>query len=79
MKVKIKATTVYAGDPEEYVTIQTVDVPSPGEGDPEDWANDYLLEFTGTGRTSGTGGYFVEVLECGLRPDLVGTKAEAYG
>lgn len=85
MKIKIKATSIY--DDDKYETTLTVDEPSPaglvpgfaGDLDHEEWAMEYLMQYTGTGRTSGNAGYFVEVLECDDRPDLVGLKAEAFG
>jgi hypothetical protein len=86
MKIKIEATTVYEGE-DPYVVIQTVDEPSPaglvagfpGDLDHEEWAMEYLMQYTGTGRTEGDAGYFVKVLECDDRPDLVGLEVEAFG
>ena len=78
MKVTIKSTSVYEDDKVTY--IQEVDVPEPApKADLDDWGTDYLLEFTGTGRPSGYAGYFVEVLECVSRPDLVGLEVESFG
>lgn len=39
------------------------------------------MQFTGTGRTGprDSAGYFVEVLECAERPDLVGFEVESFG
>jgi len=87
MKIKIKATTVYDGE-SPYEVTQTVDEPSPAglvagfpneDLDHEEWAMEYLMQYTGTGRTSGNAGYFVEVLECDDRPDLVGLAVESFG
>jgi hypothetical protein len=49
------------------------------EDDLEDWGMEHLMQFTGTGRTTGEAGYFVEVLESPERPSLVGFKVEAFG
>lgn len=81
MKLKIKCTNVYAG--EEIVNVQDVDVPAPDSDftndELEDWGMEELMQFTGTGRTSGHAGYFVEVLECAERPELVGFEVSAEG
>lgn len=88
MKIKIKCTNVY--DDETIENIQEVDVPSPFgyftsddqvAEDLDEWAQEELFQFTGTGRTKPRdyAGYFVEVLECEERPELIGLEVESYG
>jgi hypothetical protein len=49
------------------------------DDDLEEWGMEYLMQYTGTGRTSGHAGYFVKVLESPERPALVGFELESYG
>lgn len=55
-------------------------VPPPPAGYDEDtlneWAEDELYEFTGTGRTEGDAGYFLTILQCESDPALVDTEFE---
>ena len=49
---------------EPITTNVTTTVPYPPDGDWEDtdWSYDYIFEHTGTGHTTGSSGYFVQVL-----------------
>lgn len=68
---------------ELYGTIKTIveteiDPPPPEDDETyEDWLQDHIFEHTGTGRTDGDAGYFVEVLQSS-DPDALppGTKYE---
>lgn len=78
MKLTVKIDNVY---PDGTVTrVMMVDVPAPevvDRGDHEsEWAEDHLLPLTGTGRTEGDAGYFVEITECREVPELVGRNYE---
>lgn len=54
-------------DGDEVRTTATVTVPAPpdpsDESAYEDWAYDHIFAATGTGKTEGDSGYFVEVTE----------------
>lgn len=76
MKVVALYTDVYEGV--EYRRTETLDVPAPAGGDVEEWLEEHLSPLCGLGRT-GYAGYFIEVLECPDRPDLVGAEYESMG
>lgn len=75
-KVKIKVDNVY--DNGTITETKEVEIPLPPDqlgDDYDEWAYDNLFCHTGTGRTHGEAGYFVEVLESELA-SLVGEKFE---
>lgn len=73
----IEVDNVYGG--ETHSNVQAVAVPSPEPDiDLDDWANEVLFQFTGTGR-EGYAGYFVKITECANRPELVGHEFEWFG
>jgi hypothetical protein len=66
MQLSIKIDNIYE-DGDKVTETKDIDVPEPPNLDTEserhqDWAFDYLFPFTGTGRTHGDAGYFVEIL-----------------
>lgn len=82
MKMQVMVYNVY---PEGTVEIQhDIDVPPPPadpderakQDDDGDWAYDHLYPLTGTGRTTGNAGYFVEILKCDEDESLVGVEFE---
>lgn len=80
MILNVQITNVY-GD-EEITSTEHIDVPTAplsDSDDLEDWADEHLLPLTGTGRTEGEAGYFVEVLSAPDQPELVGREFEWFG
>jgi hypothetical protein len=65
----LRIDNVYPDDTVTRETAVTVFSPEPDE-DLQDWADDQLLEYTGTGRTEGDAGYFVEILRSEF-PEIV--------
>jgi len=76
MLLSIKIDNVYA-DETISKTLIDVEVPNPPtEPDAhEDWADEHLMPLTGTGRTHGEAGYFVEITAA-EHPALVGRTYE---
>jgi len=77
MLLSIKIDNVYEDGETISKTLIDVEVPDPPtEPEPhEDWAYDHLFTLTGTGRTHGDAGYFVEIIAAG-HPALVGRTYE---
>jgi hypothetical protein len=84
MNLSIKIDNVYEDGEEVTNTLYDLNVEEPPAGrtaadvDSEewaDWAYDNLFPHTGTGKTQGDAGYFVEVIACD-DPTMVGTKFE---
>lgn len=78
MKIELRIDNVY---PDDTITnVRTIDVPEPEVEDMadnlEDWAYDHFFPETGTGREHGDAGYFVKVIACDDRPDLVDREFE---
>lgn len=70
-------TNVYDG--EEHINVCTIEVDTPpadvDADDLEEWAEDNLLPHTGDGHAvDQDAGYFVDIVACPDRPDLVGRE-----
>lgn len=83
MNITIEIENVYVGGPTIRVT-ETFDCPPmvsavagvwPSEDEAEQWAEEHLYPYTGTGRESGDAAYFVEVTAC-EEPGYVGLHFE---
>lgn len=67
---------------DSVTTYKTATIPEPPAGTQqgddafEDWASDHLLELTGVGHEDGNSAYFLEIIKCDERPDLVGLEFE---
>lgn len=75
MIIEATFTNIYE-DGDEVVLHKTLTVAMPGVEVWDEWAEDWLLPETGTGRTEGDAGYFVEVTRADQCPGLVGRKFE---
>lgn len=78
MKITVKVDNIYEDGTEVTVT-EEADIEEPwGEPDTddwEDWADEQLFPLTGTGKTEGDAGYFLEITAC-EDASLVGQKFE---
>lgn len=77
MKMTLQVRNTYGDDDVIVVADEYVVAPPAPDEDVEDWGQDTLFEFTGTGRPSDTPAFYeVEILACEDMPDLVGEKWE---
>lgn len=74
--IEFTVDNVYADGTVTRDYVEPVEPPAPGDDDLEDWAEDVLFPFTGTGRTEGDAGYFLKITACERRPELVGRTFE---
>jgi hypothetical protein len=77
MKMTLKIDNIYEDGEQVTNTLYDVEVPKPTGGSEalSEWAYDHLFPLTGTGRTEGDAGYFVEIIAA-EDPALVGSEFE---